>query len=81
MEVSDGDGNIFDTTDRVRDPEHSEKKVPTVTESLWGNNEIIGSEKVELDKKNPSDTIEIDKGLHKQDDIHVGTTLKNLNFR
>lgn len=73
------EGNVFDTTDRVRDPEHYEKQVPTVTESLWANNEIMEHEKVEVSEKTLSDTME--STIDKQDNLHVGTTLKNLNFR
>lgn len=67
----------------VEIPESSDIQVPIVEESAWGNNELKEPVKVEYDEKVPSEPIEctIDDSLQKQDNVHVGTTLKNLNFR
>ncbi|KAL5281517.1 RB1CC1 family protein [Megaselia abdita] len=88
IEKSDIEGNIFNTCDPVGISETSENQLPIVEESTWENNEMIENEvvepeKVKVDNQIPPVSIEstIEKSIQKSDNPHVGTTLKNLNFR
>lgn len=74
---------ISNTSHPVVAPEASENQVPIAEESTWGNKEIISPEKVEDEENASSEPMEsmIEKNLQKSENPHVGTTLKNLNFR